>query len=107
MGERRRRGASRQAGLALLVAGAAFTALSCGGGDLTPPPTSGSVTITTSTTGPESDADGYAVTIDGGTETPISARKATGPRSPPRRRHLLSQVLTPEGPHDRRAAAGA
>jgi probable HAF family extracellular repeat protein len=73
MGERRRRAVSWQAGLALLVAGAALSGLGCSGGDLTPPPTSGSVTITTSSTGPEPDADGYGVTIDGGTETAIPA----------------------------------
>ena len=73
MGKRTRRGASRQAGLALVVAGAALTGLGCGGGDITPPPTNGSLTISTSTSGPEPDADGYAVTIDDGTETAIAA----------------------------------
>ena len=72
MGKRTRRVASRQAGLALMVAGAALTALSCGGGDITTP-TTGSLAITTSTSGPEPDADGYAVTIDDGPETAIAA----------------------------------
>jgi hypothetical protein len=47
--------------------------LSCGGGDVTPPATTGSLAITTSTTGPEPDGDGYAVSIDDGTETAIPA----------------------------------
>lgn len=64
MGERTRR---------VVFGSAALIGLGCSGGDLTPPPTSGSVTITTSTTGQESDADGYAVAIDGGTETAIPA----------------------------------
>jgi probable HAF family extracellular repeat protein len=73
MGELTRRLLSREAGLAFLVAGAALTGLSCGGGDVTTPPTTGSLTITTSTSGPEPDADGYAVTMDDGTETAIAA----------------------------------
>ena len=73
MGERPLRVLSREAGLALLVAGAALTALGCAGGDIPLAPASGIVTITTSTTGPESDADGYAVSIDGGAETAIPA----------------------------------
>src|SRR4051812_36361346 len=68
-----RRVMSRVAGLGLLLAGAALTGLGCGGGDIMPPSTNGSLTITTSTTGPESDPDGYAVTVDGGTETAIPA----------------------------------
>jgi Tol biopolymer transport system component len=64
MGERTRR---------VVFGSAVLIGLGCGGGDITPPPTSGSITITTSTTGPESDTDGYAVTIDGGTETAIPA----------------------------------
>jgi probable HAF family extracellular repeat protein len=73
MGTRIGRGASPQAGLVLMIAGAALNGLSCGGGDLPLAPASGIVTITTSTTGPEPDADGYAFTIDGGTETTIAA----------------------------------
>ncbi len=72
MGKRTRRVALRQAGLTLMVAGGALTALSCGGGDITTP-TTGSLAITTSTSGPEPDADGYAVTIDDATETAIPA----------------------------------
>jgi Tol biopolymer transport system component len=73
MGEQMQRVASRQAGLALLVAGAAWTGLGCGGEDVTNPPATGSLTITTSTTGPEPDADGYAVSINDGAETAIPA----------------------------------
>ena len=54
-----------------MIVGAALTGLGCDGEDLPLAPASGIVTITTSTTGPEPDADGYAVTIDGGSETAI------------------------------------
>jgi hypothetical protein len=70
MGERRRIVLSREVGLALLIAGAALSALSCGGNDVTAP-TTGSLTITTSTTGAEPDADGYAITVDEGSATAI------------------------------------
>jgi hypothetical protein len=74
MDERTRSALSRKAGLALLLAGAALTGLSCGGGGgITLPPTSGSLTISTTTSGLEPDADGYAVTIDDGAETVIAA----------------------------------
>lgn len=61
--------------LSLLATGAALGMLSCGGGDLTAPqtPTTGSLAITTATSGPQTDADGYAVTIDGGAETAVGA----------------------------------
>jgi hypothetical protein len=54
-------------GVSLVSAG-----LSCGddGGDIGPTP-SGSLEITTATSGAEPDGDGYAVKIDGGTETAI------------------------------------
>lgn len=54
---------------ALMAAGAALGVFGCGDPAA---PTSGSLAITTSTSGPEPDTDGYAVTIDGGTETPIA-----------------------------------
>ena len=73
MGERTRTVVSRAARLAFLYAGAALAGLSCGGADITPPPSNSSLTITTSTTGPEADADGYAVSVDGGTEAAIPA----------------------------------
>ena len=69
MGEWTRK-ALRQIGPSLLAAGAALTGLSCGGGDITAPET-GAINITTSTSGPVPDSDGYAVTIDGGVETPL------------------------------------
>ncbi len=53
--------------LAGLVAG-----LSCGGGDIQAPDTGG-LEITTTTSGLEPDADGYAVSIDDQAETPIGA----------------------------------
>jgi probable HAF family extracellular repeat protein len=56
-----------------LLWAASLVGLGCGGGDVTTPPTTGSLAITTNTSGPEPDADGYAVTIDGGTEIAIPA----------------------------------
>jgi Tol biopolymer transport system component len=72
MGERTWRVVLHEVGLVLLAAGAALTALSCGGDDVTAP-TTGSLTINATTSGPEPDADGYAVSIDDGTETAIPA----------------------------------
>jgi Tol biopolymer transport system component len=55
-----------------LAVAAALTALaSCGGGDITVPPTTGTLQITTSTSGTEQDADGYSVQIDAGPAQPI------------------------------------
>src|SRR5882757_309313 len=73
MGERRRRVASRQAGLALWLAAAGLTGLGCGGEDVNSPPATGRLTITTNTSGPEPDADGYAVIINAEAETAIAA----------------------------------
>jgi Tol biopolymer transport system component len=64
MGERMRR---------VVFGSAALIGLGCGGGDVTNPPTTGSLTITTNTSGPEPDADGYAVVINDGAETAIPA----------------------------------
>jgi hypothetical protein len=47
--------------LVLLGAGAA-----CSGDDITVPPTTASIEVTTATTGPEPDPDGYTVQLDGG-----------------------------------------
>jgi hypothetical protein len=44
---------------------------SCGGGDVIAPPNSGTLEVTTSTTGPDQDTDGYSIQIDGGTPRPI------------------------------------
>jgi Tol biopolymer transport system component len=73
MGERRRRAVSRQAGLALLLAAAGLTGLGCAGEDVNSPPATGRLTITTNTSGPEPDADGYAVIINAEAETAIPA----------------------------------
>ena len=70
MGERTGTGLG-QARLGLLVAGAILAGLSCGGADLAPLPI-GSIEITTVTSGPDPDADGYAVTVDDATETAIA-----------------------------------
>src|SRR6202521_424178 len=51
----------------LLAAGAVLTGLSCGGGDITSSviPGTGSLQITSSTSGPAPDGNGYTVTLDG------------------------------------------
>jgi Tol biopolymer transport system component len=58
--------------LSLLMAGSALAGLGCGGEDLQAP-TAGSLEITTATTGPEPDADGYVITVDDGSQTVIGA----------------------------------
>ena len=58
--------------LVLLGAGSVLSGLSCGGGDIAAP-SAGSIEITTATGGPEPDGDGYAVTIDAGTEAAIGS----------------------------------
>ena len=60
----------RHMGLTFVAAGGVLTGFSCGGGDVTAP-TTGTIEITTATSGPEPDADGYAVSIDDGAETPL------------------------------------
>jgi Tol biopolymer transport system component len=55
----------REVSLSLLAAGALFSGLSCGGGDIQGP-TTGSLHILTVTSGDEQDADGYIVTLNGG-----------------------------------------
>ena len=45
----------------------------CGGGDLTVPPSTGTLEITIATSGAEQDADGYSVQIDAGTARAIGA----------------------------------
>ncbi len=62
----------RRFGLGLLAAGSVLTGLSCGGEDIAAPST-GSIEITTVTSGAEPDGNDYAVTIDGGAETAIGA----------------------------------
>jgi Tol biopolymer transport system component len=57
-------------GLRLLAMGAVLFGLSCSGGDISAP-TTGSLEITTATSGPEPDPDGYTVAIDDGAETAI------------------------------------
>jgi hypothetical protein len=55
----------REVGLSLLAVGAMLAGLSCGGGDIQGP-TTGSLGVTTVTTGELQDADGYSVALDGG-----------------------------------------
>jgi len=57
---------------------AAATALACGGESLVVPPTTGTLQVTTSTSGTEPDADGYIITVDG---TDHGAVPATGTAS--------------------------
>jgi Tol biopolymer transport system component len=59
-----------QVSLSLLMAGSVLAGLSCGGEDLEAP-TTGTLEITTATTGPEPDTDGYVVTVDDATQTVI------------------------------------
>src|ERR1700740_3595100 len=61
-----------QVSLSLLLAGSVLAGLSCGGEDLQAP-TTGILEITTATTGPEPDTDGYVVTVDDATQTVIGA----------------------------------
>ena len=61
-----------QVSLSLLLAGSVLAGLSCGGEDLQAP-TTGILEITTVTTGPEPDTDGYVVTVDDATQTVIGA----------------------------------
>jgi CARDB protein len=58
--------------LGLLAIAPAALWLGCGGGaDVTVGPELGTLEITTATSGPEPDADGYAVSVDGATPEPI------------------------------------
>lgn len=63
--------------LALLAVATASSWVGCGGGgsDLSGPST-GSLDVTTATTGPEPDADGYTVSLDGGPAQAIAANGA-------------------------------
>src|SRR2546430_5276039 len=47
-----------------------------------PPPTTGDLTVTTSTSGTDIDSDGYTVTLDGSTGQSIGSNDATGVRFP-------------------------
>jgi Big-like domain-containing protein len=58
-----------QIGLSLLMVGLLLGTVSCG--DNQGPTPSGSVEITTATTGPDPDADGYEITIDEGSQAAI------------------------------------
>jgi hypothetical protein len=49
-----------------------FTALGCSSSDITVPQTTGTLEITTATTGDEPDQDGYTVQVDGGAAQPIA-----------------------------------
>jgi hypothetical protein len=63
--------------LALNIAILYLTA--CGsGGNVTEPPSSGRLEITTSTAGPEPDPNGYTFQIDGGPNTPIGSSATSG-----------------------------
>lgn len=61
----------RSLGLALTLAGA-VAVLACGE-DVTPPPTTGTLEITTSTSGVEQDADGFSLQIDAAAPQAIGA----------------------------------
>jgi Tol biopolymer transport system component len=56
---------SRQAALRLLTGAGVLAALNCGGADVMSPPTTGSLRITSTISGPTPDEDGYTITFDG------------------------------------------
>jgi probable HAF family extracellular repeat protein len=72
MGEWMRSRVLQRVGTSLLAGGAGLGGLSCSGDDVGPG-TNGSIEIVTATSGTEPDLDGYAVTIDGGPETAVTA----------------------------------
>src|SRR5688572_28899609 len=47
--------------------------MACGGGDVTAPPTTGTMEVTTSTTGAEPDPDGYTLQLDSQSGQPIGS----------------------------------
>ena len=61
----------RRVGLNLLIVGTLLSGVSCG--DNLAPPFTGSIEVTTATSWPEPDADGYVVTFDEGSPTAIGA----------------------------------
>jgi hypothetical protein len=63
--------------LALTLAPVLYLTACGGGGNLTTPTSSGTLSISTSTAGPEPDADGYTFQIDGGPLTPIASTATT------------------------------
>jgi probable HAF family extracellular repeat protein len=72
MGEWTRRLVLQRVGPSLVAVGAALNGLSCSGDDVGPAP-NGSIEIVTATSGTAPDLDGYAVTIDGGPQTVVTA----------------------------------
>ncbi|MEA2712996.1 MAG: hypothetical protein QOK27_957 [Gemmatimonadales bacterium] len=54
----------RRPGIGALFLLSALGVHACGGGDLTTPPTTGTLEVTTSTTGDQPDPDGYTVQVD-------------------------------------------
>src|SRR5882724_8015353 len=54
----------RRPGIGALFLLSALGVHACGGGDLTTPPTTGTLEVTTSTTGDQPDPDGYTVLVD-------------------------------------------
>jgi hypothetical protein len=61
------------AGRTLLLGTTVALWLSCGGGGQLTAPTTGAIEVTTTTSGPEPDADGYALTLDDAEVQPIGA----------------------------------
>jgi hypothetical protein len=61
----------RHRGLTVVAAGVVLAGIGCGGEDIQAPAT-GSLEITTATSGPEPDNDGYSISIDHGTEIAIA-----------------------------------
>jgi hypothetical protein len=61
-----------QVGWNVLVGSVVLLALGCGGEDAVAP-TTGSLEVTTTTSGPDPDVDGYTISIDGGAEVALGA----------------------------------
>jgi Big-like domain-containing protein len=87
--------------------------LACGGGDVTTPPTTGSVEVTTSTTGAEPDLDGYTVQLDaesprgiGSAATLRMEEVAAGPHTVQLAGLALNCTLSGDNPRTLSLAAG-
>jgi Tol biopolymer transport system component len=72
----RNHGSLAAAAITFGLAGAVLTGIGCGGDDVTAPNT-GSIQVTTATSGSQPDADGYALSIDGGVPVALGSNATT------------------------------